>query len=92
VAAHMSHGGRTFSTGSCYKPVLKGDHVACPERGSGLCHGSRLPQNVAAAEPVVTPRDRHLKYIDAHIHQTIILHNIVMNIEIEASVIFHCAW
>jgi hypothetical protein len=27
-----------------------------------------------------------------HIKETIILHNIVMHIEIEASVIFHCAW
>jgi hypothetical protein len=30
-----------------------------------------------------------LKYVDAHIHQTI---NIIMNIEIGASVISHRAW
>jgi uncharacterized membrane protein len=59
--------------------------VANCGRGSGFCHGRRLPQNVAAAEPVATPRAGHLKHIDAHIQQTIILHNIVMNIEIEVT-------
>jgi hypothetical protein len=34
----------------------------------------------------------YLKHVDAHIKETIILHNIVMYIEIEASVIFHRAW
>jgi hypothetical protein len=34
----------------------------------------------------------YLKHIDAHIKETIILHNIVMHIGIEASVIFHRAW
>jgi hypothetical protein len=33
-----------------------------------------------------------LKHVDAHIKETIILHNIFMYIEIEASVIFHRAW
>jgi hypothetical protein len=34
----------------------------------------------------------YLKHVDAHIKETIILHNIFMYIEIEASVIFHRAW
>jgi hypothetical protein len=34
----------------------------------------------------------YLKHIDAHIKETIILHNIVMHIKIEASIIFHRAW
>jgi hypothetical protein len=34
----------------------------------------------------------YLKHVDAHIQETIIVHNIVMHIEIEASVIFHRAW
>jgi hypothetical protein len=37
----------------------------------------------AAAESA--PRDCHLKYVNAHIQQTIILHNIVINIEIEVT-------
>jgi hypothetical protein len=45
-----------------------------------------------------TLNPNHLKYIflqvfeNAHIKETIILHNIVMHIEIEASIIFHRAW
>jgi hypothetical protein len=72
-------GGRTISIGSCYEPVLKGYHVASPGRGSGL------PQNTIASEPAATPMAHCLKHVDTHIQQTIILHNIVMNIEIEVT-------
>jgi hypothetical protein len=34
----------------------------------------------------------YLKHVDAHIKETIILHNIAMYIEIKASVIFHHDW
>jgi hypothetical protein len=34
----------------------------------------------------------YLKHVDAHIKEIIILHNIVMHIEIKASVIFHRVW
>jgi hypothetical protein len=34
----------------------------------------------------------YLKHVDAYIKETIILHNIFIYIEIEASVIFHHAW
>jgi hypothetical protein len=44
-----------------------------------------MPQKAAVAEPATTPRARHLKHVDAHIQETIILHNIIMNIEIEVT-------
>jgi hypothetical protein len=44
-----------------------------------------MPQKAAVAEPATTPRARHLKHVVAHIHQNILLQNIVMNIEIEVT-------
>jgi hypothetical protein len=85
VDATICPDGRIFSTGSCQESVLKGDHVASPGCGSGFCRRNRLPQNATAAEPAAMPKARHLKHVDAHIQQTIILHNIVMNIEIEVT-------
>jgi hypothetical protein len=82
----------------CYEPVLKGLHVASHTRPGG-----RTFRIGSYYEPVLKNDDvaclgpaavfwRYLKHIDAHIQETIIVHNIVMHIEIEASVIFYHAW